>query len=167
MLFQQTDKRAVELCGAAWYTEVNDKTATNLIRQNTIPEGYLLIFFFDMENIDGLITIVEMLALPLVILLLLVLFFVFVIRPFFAFLFDYERIKAVTTVNKVRQQKKVVEEKENEDGDDPTTFPSMADNPYDSSGVRGEQGKMRKMADSDPGKAGELVRQWLKNDRDQ
>lgn len=120
-----------------------------------------------MENIDGLITIVEMLALPLVILLLLVLFFVFVIRPFFAFLFDYERIKAVTTVNDVRQHPKAAEKKEDAASDDLASFPSVADNRYESSGVRGEQGKMRKMADSDPGKAGDLVRQWLKNDRDQ
>ncbi|OKY75537.1 MAG: hypothetical protein BM485_07310 [Desulfobulbaceae bacterium DB1] len=117
---------------------------------------------FHMENIDTLIKIVELLALPLVVLFLLVLFFVFAVRPFFAFLFDKKRLDALAAVR--RAQKKMAERlEESRDGDEQEHFEEQYSAEND---IRADQREISKIAESDPRKAGELVRQWLKKDKD-
>lgn len=110
-----------------------------------------------MENFDKYVEIAEWLALPLTYFILIVLFLFFVVRPFFAYLFDVERVK----MN--------MDEKEEEGSEFPEEFydtelPDSDEVMAKPSGVNEDRQKINKLAESDPAKAGDLVKQWLKKD---
>ena len=112
-----------------------------------------------MDNYDRLARLVDWLALPTACFILLLLFLFFVVRPFFAYLFNPDRIKAL---KKVRAAQKKTEEAvaatvDNEDAGEEVQFA----NP---SGLREDLQQMSKMADSNPDRAGALIKQWLKKD---
>ncbi len=102
--------------------------------------------------LDILIDLADRYAMTATIVLVVILFLFFVIRPFFALLFSRERLAAR------RALKAVKEDMENKDEAD--------ENQEDSSETvvsRGEvQEKISKLAESEPERAGELVKQWLK-----
>lgn len=122
-------------------------------------------------NMDTLVEIVDMvdwLILPLTYFILLVLFIFFVVRPFFAHLFDSNRLKAI----KAQKEAKLAaqKEKENEEaankGEDKWKTPSMYSQDDNSQSLKAQQEEISKLAETDPEKAGELVRQWIQKDKD-
>ncbi|MFH1217350.1 MAG: hypothetical protein V1706_12685 [Pseudomonadota bacterium] len=110
---------------------------------------------------DKLAKIVELLALPLTVFFLLVFFFLFVVRPFFAFLFDGKRMDALADLREA--QKKLEGRNDNSENNGDQGF--SAEERLAQDGIRTDQQKISKIAESDPQKAGELIKQWLKKDQ--
>jgi flagellar M-ring protein FliF len=111
-----------------------------------------------MDNFDTIVEIAEWLAMPITYLFLAFLFLLFVVRPFFAYLFSHDRIKNEKTIEEAKR--KMDEIDQTLDGDDTV--------PFDSDFSRGnlsDADKMGKLAQSDPEKAGDLVKEWLKKDK--
>ncbi|MCJ7601537.1 MAG: hypothetical protein MUO63_08555 [Desulfobulbaceae bacterium] len=116
-----------------------------------------------MEKLERITQIAEWLVSPLSYFILLVLFLFFVVRPFFPYLFNWDRIIAIRTLQKAQkemqmsQQADAVRDEQGEAGDDqaPESVP----------GNRDEQQLMSRLAESDPEKAGSLVKQWLRKDQ--
>ena len=112
-----------------------------------------------MENIENIIKFAEWLALPVTYLVLIILFFAFVVRPFFTYLFSHERLKA----------QKILQESEEEEIDD-NDIPDV----HEDDGIYVDLGKkadknldqetLNKLAEGNPEKAGDLVKHWLKKD---
>lgn len=116
-----------------------------------------------MKNFNTIIEIVDWLALPVTYLILTILFFLFVVRPFFAYLFSLDKIK----IEKVADAKKKTEAidkylKEGFDDDGDETVPVNKDIAI---AALSDSEKMSKLAESDPEKAGDLVKQWLKKEK--
>jgi len=118
-----------------------------------------------MEKFETIARVAEWLALPLVYFILLVLFLFFVVRPFFSYLFNWNRINALRTLQKAREKMAMTEQpdtaaldEQGEAGDDESAeflHPGNSD----------EQQLMSRLAESDPEKAGSLVKQWLRKDQ--
>ncbi len=115
-----------------------------------------------MKNLDQIIKIAEWLALPVTYIILTLLFFIFVVRPFFAYLFNYERFKHAKEAKSVKKKTKEYERILDEvfdDGDD-----TVALGPQSEEKGLSDTEKMGKLAESDPDKAGDLVKQWLRKE---
>lgn len=116
-----------------------------------------------MEKFEEIARIAEWLALPLVYFILLVLFLFFVVRPFFAHIFNADRINALRTLQEagkemeMAQQTDTARDEQGAAGDDQPAEPAP--------GNRDEQQLMSRLAESDPEKAGSLVKQWLRKDQ--
>ncbi|RJX29623.1 MAG: hypothetical protein C4531_10310 [Desulfurivibrio sp.] len=117
-----------------------------------------------MEKFDTIARIAEWLALPLTYLILLVLFLFFMVRPFFSYLFNWNRIHALKTLQEAQQKKEEAQraaaarEEQAAAEEDESFVPPPPD--------RGDERRiMNKLAESDPEKAGDLVKQWLRKDQ--
>ncbi len=123
-----------------------------------------------MRVLDNIYDIVEWLAVPLIYFIIIAFLLLFVVRPFFAHLFDPQRIRAARAARELAEKEKErgIEEKDNEST---TADNSAEDDGLDvslrrkqSGGIRKDQQTIGEIADSDPEKAGELVKQWLKKE---
>jgi len=112
-----------------------------------------------MDNYDRLARLVDWLAWPTACFILLLLFLFFVVRPFFAYLFNPDRIKALKKVRAAQKKKEeaVAATVDNEDAGEEVQFANPP-------GLREDLQQMSKMADSNPDRAGALIKQWLKKD---
>ena len=115
-----------------------------------------------MDKFDTIVRFAEWLAMPLVYFVLLMLFLFFVVRPFFSYLFSWNRINAIKTLQEIEQEKEAQEEAEaalaEPEEDDDSFVPPPP-------GSQEEQQMMSKLAKSNPEKAGTLVKQWLQKDQ--
>ena len=117
-----------------------------------------------MEKYETIARFAEWLALPLAYFFLLVLFLFFVVRPFFSYLFNWNRINAL----KILQE---AEKKTETDQKSDAAWPEPGGEEVDEAAGsplpdrRDEQQLMSKLAESDPEKAGNLVKQWLRKDQ--
>ena len=107
------------------------------------------------DFLDILIDLADRYAMTATIILVAILFLFFVIRPFFALLFSRERLearRALKEAEKEAETKKVTDEKQEE---------------FTKSVVSQEavREKISKLAESEPERAGDLVKQWLKEDQ--
>ena len=113
-------------------------------------------------NITNLIiSLIEWLAAPLMYGVLLFLFFFLFVRPFFAFIFDPDRL----AMKKIIDEKKMradagIELNEFVDFEDLTIDPND-----DLPDFITDDKKIAKLASSDPDKGGRLVKQWLHSDK--
>lgn len=112
-----------------------------------------------MDNYDRLARLVDWLALPTACFILLLLFLFFVVRPFFAYLFNLDRIKALKKL-RAAQKKSEEEAAATVDNEEAAEEFQFANPP----GIREDLQQMGKMAGSDPDKAGALIKEWLKKD---
>jgi flagellar biosynthesis/type III secretory pathway M-ring protein FliF/YscJ len=116
-----------------------------------------------MEKFETIARIAEWLALPLSYFILLVLFLFFIVRPFFSHIFNLDRINALRILQKAQkememaQQADAARDEQGAAGDDQAAEPVP--------GNRDEQQLMSRLAESDPEKAGSLVKQWLRKDQ--
>lgn len=114
------------------------------------------------ENIiNQTISIIQWLVIPLLYGILLFLFFFLFVRPFFAFIFDPERIamKKIVDEKKMRTDA-AIELNEIVDFEDLTIDPDD-----DVPDFMTDDKKIAKLAASDPDKGGNLVKQWLHSDK--
>lgn len=112
-----------------------------------------------MEFVDTIAAIIQWAALPLTYLALLLLFLIFVVRPFFAYLFNPERFKTMRLLEEARKhQEKHKQEPQEDMLEEDAGEELLPDNMQD------RKKKIAKLAESDPEKAGQLVKQWLKKD---
>jgi flagellar biosynthesis/type III secretory pathway M-ring protein FliF/YscJ len=113
-----------------------------------------------MDNYDRFIRLVDWLALPVACLILLVLFLFFVVRPFFAYLFDPDRVAALKKIRTAQQKREetAVAAATGEEAEVEFQFKSPP--------LREDLQQMSRMAESDPDKAGTLVKEWLKQDKE-
>ncbi|MBI5559488.1 MAG: hypothetical protein HY885_17840 [Deltaproteobacteria bacterium] len=116
-----------------------------------------------MDKIDRIAHILEWFALPLTYLILLFLFLFFVVRPFFSHLFNFDRIKAAR-----KAEEEAAKARENTE-----ELPDNAESPADTGGfdkftrsprMTDDRQNISKLAESDPERAGNLVKQWIKKD---
>ena len=112
-----------------------------------------------METADTITKIIEWLALPLTYCILLIIFFVFIVRPFFSFLFNHERLSAKKAVQDARRKMEEMAAEQSEQERDEEIQDSE---PETLSPARKDQQMISKLAESDPEKAGDLVKHWLK-----
>lgn len=112
-----------------------------------------------MEFVDRIAGIIQWAALPLTYLALLLLFLIFVVRPFFAYLFNPERFK---TMRRLDEAQKLQEKRRQEPEEDMFVEDVREELPPDN--MQGQKNKIAKLAESDPEKAGQLVKQWLKKE---
>lgn len=117
-----------------------------------------------MDDFNKIIEIAEWLALPVTYLILTLLFFLFVVRPFFAYLFSLERIKSEKALAEAKRKKELIDMQvkegfTEEEGDETVPFNN------DATGGLSDSEKMGRLAESDPEKAGDLVKQWLKKEK--
>ena len=114
------------------------------------------------ENfIAQIIRVVEWLAVPLLYVVLLFLFFFLFVRPFFAFIFDPDRIATKKIVDEKRMRTDAaIELNEVVDFEDLTIDPDDEIPDF----MTDDQ-KLAKLASSDPEKGGDLVKQWLHSDK--
>jgi len=117
-----------------------------------------------MEKYETIARFAEWLALPLACFILLILFLFFVVRPFFSYLFNWDRINALKILQEA-EKKTEIDRKSDAAGpeqggaeDDEAAGSPLPDR-------RDEQQLMSKLAKSDPEKAGSLVKQWLRKDQ--
>ena len=116
-----------------------------------------------MDNFETIVQIADWIAFPLAYFILLLLFLFFIVRPFFAYLFDWNRINALSILQEQQKEKEKVETT-----DSPPDFHGSEEEamPPPPSRDKGAQQVMSKLAVNDPENAGSLVRQWLKKDMD-
>ena len=112
-----------------------------------------------MDDYDRLAHLIDWLALPAACFILLLLFLFFVVRPFFAYLFNPDRIKALKKVRaaQIKREEAAAATVENEAAEEEFQFTNPP-------GIREDLQQMSKMADSNPDRAGALIKQWLKKD---
>ncbi len=102
--------------------------------------------------LDILIDLADRYAMTATIVLVVILFLFFVIRPFFALLFSRERLAARRALKAAEEDMENKDEADEKQEDSSETVIS-----------RGEvQEKISKLAESEPERAGDLVKQWLK-----
>jgi len=101
--------------------------------------------------------LLELLAMPMVYLVLLGLFFFFIVKPLFAYLFDPKRVSVQHAVDK-KQQSNIALQKLNEivDGEELIVDPEQ-----DIPNILTDEERIAKLSASDPERAGQLVKQWL------
>ncbi len=111
--------------------------------------------------INQIIRLLEWLVVPLLYGVLLFLFFFLFVRPFFAFIFDPQRIamKKIVDEKKIRTDA-ALELNEIVDFEDLTIDPDE-----DIPDFMTDDKKIAKLASSDPEKGGNLVKQWLHSDK--
>lgn len=117
-----------------------------------------------MDKLETIARFAEWCAFPLAIFIMLVLFLFFVVRPFFAYLFDWNRIYALRVL---REQERAVQEVKKTDL--PPKLNKAEEEefvPPPPSQTKDRRYVMSKLAASDPEKAGNLVKQWLRTDLD-
>ncbi len=114
------------------------------------------------ENITNqIIRLIEWLAAPLVYGILLFLFFFLFVRPFFAYIFDPERLARKKLVDEKKMRAEAgLELNEIVDFEDLTIDPEG-----EISDFMTDDKKIAKLASSDPEKGGNLVKQWLHSDK--
>ncbi|MBU0909411.1 MAG: hypothetical protein KKA54_00925 [Proteobacteria bacterium] len=117
-----------------------------------------------MENYETIVRFAEWLALPLAYFVLLILFLFFVVRPFFSYLFNWNRINALKTLQEARNEKEIDRKPDAAWGEQVGAEDDESFDPP-SPESRNEQLLMSKLAESDPEKAGSLVKQWLRKDQ--
>lgn len=116
-----------------------------------------------MEKFEEIARISEWLALPFVYFILLILFLFFVVRPFFSYLFNWDRINAVRSLREARKEMKMAQQTDAAPDDLGAAADDQPVEPLP--GNRDEQQLMSRLAGSDPEKAGGLVKQWLRKDQ--
>ncbi len=110
---------------------------------------------------NQIIPLIEWLAAPLMYGLLLFLFFFLFVRPFFAFIFDPDRLAVKKIVDEKRMRADAgIELNEILDFEDLTIDPAE-----DIPDFMTDDKKIAKLASSDPDKGGNLVKQWLHSDK--
>lgn len=118
-----------------------------------------------MDKFETIARIADWLALPLAYFILLLLFLLFVVRPFFSYLFDWNRINALNILQGQRN-----EEETTRKADSPPDLQETVEEnefiPTPPSEIKDSRQGMSNLAASDPEKAGNLVRQWLRKDRE-
>jgi len=117
-----------------------------------------------MEKFETIARIAEWLALPLTYFILLVLFLFFVVRPFFTYLFNWNRINALRTLQEAHKKKEMTRQPDT-DGDEQGAAEDEEPAEFLHPGTGDEQQLMGRLAESDPEKAGTLVKQWLRKDQ--
>ncbi len=110
--------------------------------------------------LDEIIVLAENLAMPVTIVLVLFFFLFFVVRPFFAQLFSKERLDALAKAEERRRQ---LELKRKIGGEGPPVKQDET-TPEAKTEATTEQDKIARLAESNPERAGDLVKQWLKRD---
>ena len=118
--------------------------------------------------IDTLIALTEVMALPLTIAVVVFLFLFCVVRPYFNMLAEKKRLEALAAVEKARlKAKKRKRERSAPTAERPglteeaVTFDEP--DPADPSAVTAQE-KISRLAESNPERAGDLVKEWLKSD---
>lgn len=112
------------------------------------------------DVLETMTKMVEWLAMPLVYTILGVIFFLFIVKPFFSYVFDPDRVashnaaKETTSINDVSK-----EFNEILDSEDLTLSPGE-----DIPDILTDDQKIAKLAASSPSKGQALVRQWLHAD---
>ena len=112
------------------------------------------------QTIDQLVRIVDWLAMPLVYFILLILFLLLFVKPFFAYLFDPKRVSLQYSLEKKQKNNEALQ-KLNEivDADDLTVDPDE-----DIPDILTDEERIARLSASDPERAGQLVKQWLHAD---
>ncbi|MBU4262595.1 MAG: hypothetical protein KKC76_12125 [Proteobacteria bacterium] len=117
-----------------------------------------------MENYETIVRFAEWLALPLAYFILLILFLFFIVRPFFSYLFNWNRIKVNEILQEAQKEKEIDRKpdaawpEQGEAEEDESFAPPSPDS-------RDEQELMSRLAKSDPERAGSLVKKWLRKDQ--
>ena len=106
------------------------------------------------DILDILIDLADRYAMTTTIVLVVILFLLFVIRPFFALLFSRERLAARRALKEAEEDvenKDVADEKQEDFSETVISQEAV-------------QEKISKLAESEPERADDLVKQWLKED---
>jgi len=104
--------------------------------------------------LDILIDLADRYAMTTTIVIVVILFLLFVIRPFFALLFSRERLAARRALKEAEEDMKnkdVADEKKEDSSKNVIAQGAV-------------QEKISKLAESEPERAGDLVKQWIKED---
>ena len=113
------------------------------------------------DGITMLTNMIEWLAMPMVYGLLGLIFFLFIVKPFFMYVFDPDRVASHTVATETTAINEVAKEfDELLDGDDLTLSPSE-----DIPDILTDNEKIAKLAASSPDKGQALVKQWLNTDQ--
>ncbi len=107
-----------------------------------------------------ILKMIEWLALPVVYALIGFIFFFLIVKPFFSYVFDPERIASHKAAEETRSMSEAAKEFDDLiDGDDLTVSPDT-----DIPDILTDDQKIAKLAASDPKKGEELVKKWLNSE---
>ena len=114
------------------------------------------------DDIVVMITkIVEWLAMPMVYMIVGVVFFVLIVKPFFSYVFDPDRVASHNAAQETTSMNDASKEfNEILDGDDLTVTPGE-----DIPDILTDDQKIAKLAASSPDKGQALVKKWLNSDQ--
>ncbi|PLX50136.1 MAG: hypothetical protein C0613_04915 [Desulfobulbaceae bacterium] len=113
------------------------------------------------DSLNLIVDLIEWLAAPLMYGVLLLLFFLFFVRPFFSYIFDPHRIAAQKSLEeKKRRADAALQFNEIVDLDDLTIDPDK-----DIPDIITDDKKIEKLVSSDPDKGKDLVKQWLHSEK--
>lgn len=108
-----------------------------------------------------ILKMIEWLALPMVYVLIGIMFFLLIVKPFFSYVFDPERIASHKTDAESRSMNEASKEFDDLiDGDELTVSPDE-----DIPDILTDDQKIAKLAASDPRKGEELVKKWLNSEQ--
>ena len=93
----------------------------------------------------------DLIAMPFTIGIVIILLLFFVVRPFFALLFSKDRLDALDVTEKKQRE---LEQNNNIE---------ITEEPVTKKKIITDQEKISKLAESNPERAGDLVKEWLKN----
>ena len=112
------------------------------------------------NTLEQIINLLAWLAMPLVYFLLLILFLLLFVRPFFAYLFDPKRMALQYSLGE-KQKNNEAMQKLNEivEADDLIVDPNE-----DIPDILTDEERIAKLSAADPERAGQLVKQWLHAD---
>ncbi len=117
-----------------------------------------------MDTLETIARFADWLAFPLVYFILLLLFLFFVVRPFFSYLFDWNRIHVLGVLRK--RERELQEAKETDFSLGLKQPEEVGVVPPPLSQTKDRRYVMSKLAAGDPEKAGNLVKRWLRKDLD-
>jgi flagellar biosynthesis/type III secretory pathway M-ring protein FliF/YscJ len=118
--------------------------------------------------LDTLIALTDVMAIPLTIGIVVFLFLFCVVRPYFNLLAEKKKLEALAAIEKARKMRQEkIDNKISSRGIKAKNSAEMTmsekENSPDSSAMATRE-KISKLAESNPERAGDLVKEWLKND---
>ncbi len=118
--------------------------------------------------LDTLIVMTDAVAMPITIGVVVFLFLFFVVRPYLNLLAKKKKTDALAAVEKARRKRElhdypeILPEQDKSEKSEQSI--RMDEQPHPNPSAMAAQEKISKLAESNPERAGDLVKEWLKND---